>query len=148
MKQDILIISVNIVESHKVIEMIDMILRDKTTGTFKKGNKAWNKGMRGIHMSPETEFKEGGSVGRNHPSWTGGVQRPKGDCIHLWDGTNRRKRRPVAVYEEQYRKVPDGFVIYHKDGDKGNDSPENLEAISRAELMNRNRKRLIFKRDD
>ena len=28
-------------------------------GDFKKGNIPWNKGMKGIHLSPESEFKEG-----------------------------------------------------------------------------------------
>jgi len=28
-------------------------------GRFKKGHKSWNKGLKGIHLSPKTEFKEG-----------------------------------------------------------------------------------------
>ncbi len=108
---------------------------------FKKGNPAWNKGKKGLHLSPSSEFKKGEKVGKTHPSWKGGVHKMKHDCVHLWDGANKRKRRPVAVYEEKYGKIPKGFVIYHKDGDKDNDSPENLEAISRAELLRRNLRR-------
>ena len=28
-------------------------------GRIKKGNVPWNKGIKGIHLSPETEFKKG-----------------------------------------------------------------------------------------
>ena len=34
--------------------------------------------------------------------------------------------------------VPKGSVVVHKDGDKCNNSPLNLECVSRAELMRRN----------
>lgn len=31
----------------------------KPTHGFKKGIKVWNKGLKGIHLNPETEFKKG-----------------------------------------------------------------------------------------
>ena len=107
------------------------------SGCFKKGHQAWNKGLRGLHLSPETEF-DGSQFGDSHPSWKGGVQKIKNDCVYLWAGSNKRVRRPRVVFEKHFGKIPKGFVIWHKDGDKDNDSPENLEAISRAEAMQRN----------
>jgi len=109
-------------------------------GTFKKGSIPWNKGLKGFSPSPETTFKSGSShEGPKHVSWKGGIQRSKNDCVYLWDGNGKRKRRPKSVYEDNFGPVPKGFIIYHIDGDKDNDSPENLEAISRAELLKRNR---------
>ena len=109
-------------------------------GQFVKGQTPWNKGRKGFCPSPETTFKEGESHrGESHVSWKGGVQKPKNDCVHYWDGVGKRKRRPKLVYEENFGPTPDGYVIYHIDGDKYNDSPENLEAISRVELLKRNR---------
>ena len=67
-----------------------------------------------------------------------GVQKVKNDCAYLSVGANQRVRRPRKVYEENFGKIPKGFVVIHKDGDKDNDSPDNLEAISRGELMKRN----------
>lgn len=75
------------------------------SGTFKRGQTAWNKGTRGVmkqnatsfkrgqHLSPETEFKRGQApwnkgkllpyiTGENHPLWKGddvGYQ-----ALHSW----------------------------------------------------------------
>lgn len=105
---------------------------------FKKGNTPWNKGTKGIRYSPETEFHEDEYVGENHPSWKGGIQTNKNDCVYLWVGKNKRVRRARKVYEDTYGEIPRGYVIYHIDGDNSNDQPSNLEAISRAELVERN----------
>lgn len=116
-----------------------MIDRDNK-GKFVKGNQAWNKGMEGLHLNPETEFKKGQFIGKGHPSWKGGIQKVKNDCIHLWIGANQRIRRPRKVYEKHFGEIPEGFVIYHKDKNRNNDSPQNLIAISRNELLELNRK--------
>lgn len=42
--------------------------------------------------------------------------------------------------KKEFQPIPKGWVIYHLDGNKDNDDVDNLEAISRAELMQRNRK--------
>lgn len=107
-------------------------------GQFVKGLVTWNKGMKGFRPSPETEFKIGQLVGDIHPSWKGGVQTPKNDCAYLWDGANKRKRRPKAVWEEHYGTLPEGMVIIHLDRDKFNDDISNLKAITRAELLKLN----------
>ena len=112
-----------------------------TLGQFLKGLMPWNKGDKTFRPSIETEFKSGLShVGDAHPSWKGGEQLMKKDCVHVWTGNGERKRKPRMVYEEAHGAIPKGHVIYHIDGDKRNDSLLNLEAISRAELLKRNNK--------
>lgn len=110
-------------------------------GRFPKGHTPWNKDMKGIHLSPSTEFKKGERVMENHPSWKGGVQKVKNDCTYIAVAPNKRVRRPRRVYEEHNGPVPKGSIIYHLDGDKDNDHHTNLEAISRGELMKRNSRR-------
>jgi hypothetical protein len=102
---------------------------------FKKGNSPWNKDLKGLHLNPDSEFKEDQYVGENHQSWKGGVQVSKKDGAYIWVGKNQRKRRPRKVYEDTYGEIPRGYVIYHKDGNNLNDHPSNLVAISRAELI-------------
>ena len=108
-------------------------------GTFKKGGIPWNKGKKGIHLSKDSEFKEGKNIGKDHPSWNGGIQVIKNDCVYLWSGGNKRLRRPRLIYEENFGPIPDGYVIIHIDGDRYNDNPSNLMAISRADNLKRNK---------
>lgn len=119
-------------------------------GHFKKGSIPHNLGKKveeyvnpeAIERMENTQFKAGKDhEGKNHISWQGGVQHNSVDCVHVWIGNNQRVRRPKMVYEENFGKAPKGYVIFHKDGNKDNDAPDNLEAISRAELLKRNREK-------
>lgn len=111
-------------------------------GKFKSGHKPWNAGLKGIRLSPGTEFRKGEKTGKDHPSWKGGEQIMKSDCVHLYSGTNKRVRRPKKVYEGAYGEVPKGFVLYHLDGDRHNDGSDNLIAIPRAVLVSVNAGRI------
>lgn len=102
---------------------------------FDKGHTVWNKGLKGIHLSPSTEFKKGQFVGDNHPSWKGGVQFFKNDCAYIYDGVNKRVRRPRKIYEEANGEIPKGWILYHIDKDRYNDNLDNLIAIPRAILV-------------
>jgi hypothetical protein len=110
----------------------------RNLGKFLLGMIPWNKGKKGIHLNLKTEFKKGQFVGEKHPSWKGGIQKPKSDCAHVSVGANQRVRRPKLIWENHFGKLPKGYLIYHKDGNNKNDSIENLEAITRAELLKRN----------
>jgi hypothetical protein len=108
-------------------------------GQFVKGFTTWNKGMKGLRVSPNTEFKKCEQhTGENHPSWKGGTQIAKKDCAYLWDGVNKRKRRPRVIWEQHNGTLPDGYVVIHIDEDRYNDDISNLKAISRAELLKLN----------
>ena len=50
-------------------------------------------------------------------------------------GRGRRLRRAIhlLVYEAFVAPVPRGYVVNHKDGRKLNNTPENLEAVSKSE---------------
>lgn len=106
---------------------------------FKPGHETWNKGV-SMHLSPLSEWKQGDTALDKHPQWKGGVQHIINDCAYLAIAANVRVRRPRYIYEQRYGKIPNGFVIYHKDGNKDNDNVENLVAISRAELAKLNTK--------
>ena len=111
-------------------------------GRFQKGNVPWNKDLKGIHLSPETEFKQGVLIGNKHPSWKGGEQKNTKDCNYISVGPNKRIRKSKKVYEEKFGTVPNNWIIYHLDGDKRNDCVNNLIAIPRAILLSINNGRL------
>ena len=111
-------------------------------GRFEKGHKPWNAGVKGIHLHPDTEFKKGEMVGKDHYSWKGGVQVVKNDCVYLHVGANQRVRRPRKVYEDTYGAIPKGWILYHLDRDSHNDDLDNLIAIPRAVLVMINSNRM------
>jgi hypothetical protein len=51
----------------------------------------------------------------------------------------KRISYPKYVLEQNGIEVPKGCVVYHKDGDIYNNDLDNLEIITRAELLMRNR---------
>ena len=75
----------------------------------------------------------------NHPHWKGGLQKWK-EGMYVTIAPNKRVKRARLVWESVWGELPTGYVVYHLDGDKYNDDIDNLEAITRAELIERNRR--------
>ena len=91
-----------------------------------------------------TSFKTGGNIGKDHPNWKGGKQRHENWGILLHTGYKKKRiRQSRAIYKTKHGVIPKGYVIYHIDGDRFNDHVNNLEAISRGELVKRNYKKYL-----
>ena len=114
---------------------------------WKKGHIPHNKGLKGIHYSPKTEFKKG----QKPQNYRGGYKICK-DGIYVRVGKQKYsyqvngKQMIVGKYEqlarkkyrEAFGKFDKKMIIFHKDGDIYNNEIENLELITRAELLKRN----------
>lgn len=91
---------------------------------FEKGNKVnlgrtpWNKGLKGIHLSPDTEFKRGRRDDK-HPEWKG--EFASYSAVHHW--VKRWKGKPIkcehcgkkkecqwANIDHNYRRNLDDFI--------------------------------------
>lgn len=115
-------------------------------GRFPPGANPWNKGKKGIHLSPDTEFKKG----RRSENWlpVGSVTTrvDKQGNTRAWVKVaepNRWRERAIVNWESFYgRPVPKGKVIHHKDRDTLNDAPANLQALTRAQHIKAHRKDL------
>jgi hypothetical protein len=109
---------------------------------FPKGSVPWNKGMKGLQMGGvETQFKPGSKpgnwlpVGSHRYSKEGYLQRKVTDTGYPprdWVGVH------ILLWTEANGPVPDGHAVSFKDGDKEHVLIENLELISRRDLMARN----------
>lgn len=113
---------------------------------FKPGHVTWNKGMKGLEIGgKETRFKKGHRGGRavevykpigsERISKDGYLQRKINDDMPLqkrWRGVH------IIVWEEANGPLPAGHAVTFKDGNKKNITPNNLELVSRADLMKRN----------
>lgn len=120
-------------------------------GQFDKGNQSGQQFTRETSLGNQhakgnppnkTTFKAGENAMEKHPSWKGGIQKHKdGHWIQL--AVNKRMKLARYVYQQVYGDLPSGYVIYHIDGDKYNDDPSNLVAITRAELVKLNNNSII-----
>ena len=111
---------------------------------FKKGAAPHNKGLRRPGWGPgrmkETQFKKGNTpfharpLGSERIAKDGYIERKIAET-----GTKRDwKGVHILAWETANGPVPDGHAVVFKDGNKQNTVIENLELISRADLMRRN----------
>lgn len=123
---------------------------------FKPGQAPPNKGLRrpGWHRGRmrETQFKAGARAGAAARNW-----RPVGTILADTEGYRRIKVREATpgeaygfgnvrvwpmlqrhVWRQAHGPIPKGYVVCFKDGDKTNCALENLEVVSRRDLMARN----------
>ncbi len=115
--------------------------RNGNPGRFRKGLEPWNKGKRCPGLGGETTFRPGNRphtwrpIGTERISKDGYLQRKVTD-----DGPARRHYKSVhiIVWEAANGQVPPGHAVIMKDGNKQNLALDNLELVSRAELMRRN----------
>jgi hypothetical protein len=107
-------------------------------GRFPKGKEPWNKGLKGIHLSPGSEWRKGCESHKRVPVGTERIRHRRREKSprafvkvaepNLW------RERAVVVWETHHkRSVPRGYVIHHKDRNPLNDDIGNLQALSRAD---------------
>lgn len=123
------------------------LTKSSNTGGFKKGNLPWNKGTSYVAggRSAETRFKPGTRQGK-----AADLYRPIGTERISKDGYLERKINDDMPFQKRWRAVhilnweaengplPKGYALRFKDGDKVNVGTDNLELISRADLMRKN----------
>jgi len=121
-------------------------LKSGLDGRFKKGQKVWNKGMKGLNIGgKETQFKKGQipinyrKVGSERINVDGYTE------IKVAD-PNRWRAKHVVVWESKNGLVPKGHVILFGDRNKLNVDIDNLILVSRKQLVTLNKHNLI-KRD-
>ena len=103
---------------------------------YPKGHIPWNKGLSGIHLSKNTEFKPGrksmnklpvGSI--THRSDKNGMMR---NYIKVAE-PNVWKTYSTYLWEQAYGGIPNGCVIHHINQDALDDRLENFDMLTRAE---------------
>lgn len=118
-------------------------------GSFQAGHAPWNTGLKGLRLSPTTEFKKGQIRGRAARRWRavgtivihtvrkkGRVHRSRWIKVRE-TGPVHRRYEPLAryMYARQIGPIPEGHVVVHADGNTLNDSPDNWRCIPLNELM-------------
>lgn len=117
-------------------------LNSGLTGRFEKGHNPINKGVKGVHLSPETEFKKG-NMPRNHRDV--GSERVNIDGYTEIKVAEPSKWRPKhhVVWEAANGPLPKGHVLIFADSDKTNIALDNLIPVTHSQLVRLNRNGLI-----
>jgi hypothetical protein len=114
---------------------------------FPPGHIPWNKGIRGINYpgAMATQFKPGfrggRALARYQPIGTerltvdGYLERKVNDDMPL---QRRWRAVHILLWEQENGPLPGGHALVFRDGNKRNICLDNLELITRAELMRRN----------
>lgn len=109
---------------------------------FKTGHASWNKGK--PHPSHPNAAKHQFKKGSRPHNWQpiGSIRNNDGYLERKTQNTGNTLRDYQAVHQlvwiENNGSVPKGHCIVFKDNNRRNFEPENLECISRQELMARN----------
>ena len=119
------------------------------SGCFEKGLRPWNKGTKGIMPGSHTSFGKGHvpanlrDIGEERLDSRDGYLIVKTAAINPHTGFfGWWRHKHVVVWEEAHGPVPEGHVVTFINGDILDVRLENLEMISRAEHVRRNKLRL------
>ena len=118
-----------------------VIAARKNAGQFKTGLVPWNKDLKGIRLSPATEFKKG-----NLPAQTkydGCIRKRRhgpSKTDYFYIRISQSKWKPLHHYnwEKLHGKIPPKHIVAFKDGNSTNPNIENLVLMSRADNVRRN----------
>jgi len=121
----------------------------KYTSRFQAGHTSWNKGKKGWKAggrSAETRFKPGRDPKTAHNYLPIGTVRERDDGYLERKYTDDQSLYPAArwklchveCWEQHHGPVPENHVVAFINGDRRDIRIDNLECISRAELMARN----------
>ena len=117
-----------------------------TTGQFAKGHQTWNKGEKGLRLSPATEFKKGQKGINWKPVGTITERKDKSGKTRKWikiSEPNRWLLYAQFVWIGCRGVIPDGFLLHHIDCNSLNDDVKNLALVTRSGHMNIHRKDLL-----
>jgi len=109
---------------------------------FEKGHVSANKGSRGVHLSPETEFKNGQMPHNYKPI---GTETWRGDGYLYVKIADPKKWRPkhILLWEAENGTLPEGHRLLFADQNRQNIQLDNLILITRGQLATLNRLHLI-----
>ena len=106
---------------------------------FAKGHTPWNKGLKGIHLSKETEFKKGIKSINHKEVGEICLRKEKNDKERNYIKVaepDKWELYPVYLVKQAGFEIPKGSVVHHINKNCLDDRIENLQILTRAEHIN------------
>ena len=121
-------------------------IRGAPPARYEPGHVPWQKGRKGIRMSPATEFRTGNVAANTRPLWSERLDAQSARILikipepdpHTSAAT-RWVDKARWVWAQNYGAIPADHVVSMKDGDLTNCTPENLTLLTRDEILQLNR---------
>ena len=104
---------------------------------FKKGQAAWNKGMKGYKPSPETLWKKGNTPHTARPIGYERINRDGHIEIKV-EGHRQMVYKHRWTWEQHHGEIPKGMVVSFKNGIRTDCRIDNLILLTRSELTRLN----------
>lgn len=132
------------------------------TGRFEKGQKSWNKGKKweefmseqGRVNSSKTWYRKGNIADNADPigteKWKSSHKDRNNDegflYVKVQDGKKQAnwKQKHRIIWEEAYGKIPRGYKVIFKDGNRHNITLDNLALVSNSQMLILNKNNLIY----
>jgi len=116
--------------------------RGRAKGQFPRRNVPWNKGLKGTHFSPDTEFKKGHRRTKRHRVRTVRVWiRRRNGKLHSARAfvkvaqPNVWRLRCHVMWEKAHGPIPKGMLLHYRNGDGMDDRLANFLLVTRAEHL-------------
>lgn len=116
-------------------------IKSGRTGCFEPGNAPWNTGTKGATGRNKTSFGNGNvppnvkPIGSERIGKDGYVEIKVAEINPYTGYWGRWRQKHVYLWEKMHGPVPDGMVVFFRDGDNNNFDLGNLGSISRTELL-------------
>lgn len=104
---------------------------------FSKGQKSWNKGKKGLTSANKTSFKKGTVPHNWKPIGSERITKDGYIEIKVMDGDtkNNYQLKHRWIWETKNGKIPEGYNVQFKDGNRINCVIDNLYLIDRSAQM-------------
>ena len=86
-------------------------------------------------------------VRERNPAWKGGRRQRRDGYWLIWTEAGERLEHRVVMASVLGRELRDDEIVHHRDGDKSNNDPRNLEIMSQAKHASIHAPELLARRN-
>lgn len=90
------------------------------------------KALRRLGLRRAAKQRPGILSGEKNPAWSGGRHIRSDGYVRVWTPGGQRLEHQVVMEQVLGRPLEDGEIVHHRDEDKSNNAPTNLELTTQS----------------